>query len=340
VHVRKRWSRAFRGTTCALVSAAIVGCGSVKGCSCGKKETKPTERMHTDVEMVGAGSEPRVELRVVRWSGLKYRMVLETTGSAALEGQPAVPGPTLAMTVVHDVLRGSADPITVRLDGGLVRIVEERGVLENVSIRHALTPAPVIDSWNNLLVALRGTTFKYRVAEDAAIASMHSELIGGVEPPLEVTKALDAGFETQRHFPFRFPPVAVGIGATWRFREKLDANGVHVVQVVEMSLRALDDRQATVGIRLRQEAPKQEVPHPLVPGKMAMLEGLRGDGEGEIAVDRMTGVPLTGRLTGMARGTLSGEVAGAHGQATLIWASLVQAKGSILEEDKVDSAAP
>jgi hypothetical protein len=326
---------------CALISAAVVvGCGSVKSCSCSRNAAKPAERIHTDVEMVGTGSEPRVELRVVRWSGLKYRMVLETTGSAALEGQPTVPGPTLIMTVVHDVLRGSADPITKRVDGGLVRIVEERGVLESVSIRHALTPATVVDSWNRLLVALRGTTFKYQVGEDAAITAMRSELIGGVEPPLEVNKALDAGFETQRHFPFRFPPVAVGIGAQWRFREKLDVNGVHAVQVVEMSLRALDDRQATVGIRLRQEAPKQDVPHPLVPGKMAVLEGLRGDGEGEISVDRMTGVPLTGRLTGMARGTLSGEVAGAHGQATLVWASLVQAKGTILEEDKADSAAP
>jgi hypothetical protein len=267
-------------------------------------------------------------------------MVLETTGTAALEGQPTMPGPTIVMTVVHDVLRGSADPVTTRLDGGLVRIVEERGVLESLAVRNPVVPPPVVDSWNSLLLALRGTTFRYQVREDAAIASMRSELIGGIEPPLEVTKALDAGFEAQRHFPFRFPPVAVGIGATWRFREKLDVNGVHAMQVVDMSLRALDDRQATVVIRLRQEAPRQDVPHPLVPGKMATLEGLRGDGEGEIAVDRMTGVPLTGRLTGMARGTLSGEVGGAHGEATLVWASLVQAKGTILEDEKIDSAAP
>jgi hypothetical protein len=290
--------------------------------------------------MLGTGSAPRVELRVIRWSGLRYRTVLETTGAMALEGQPTVPGPTVVMSVAHDVLRGSADPITVRRDGGLVRIVEERGVLESVSLRHSITPAPIVDSWNKILLPLRGTTFRYQVAEDAAIASMRSELIGGVEPPLEVNKALDAGFETQRHFPFRLPPVAVGNGARWRFREKLDVNGVHTVQVVEMSLRALDDRQATVGIRLRQEAPKQEVRNPLVPGKMATLEGLRGDGEGEVSVDRTTGIPLASRLTGMARVTLSGEVGGAHGQATLVWTSLVQAKGAILEEDGAARPAP
>jgi hypothetical protein len=290
--------------------------------------------------MLGSGSLPRLELRVIRWSGLKYRSVLETTGSLALEGQPVVPGPTVIMTELREVLRGSADPITTRRDGGLVRIVEERGIFENVSIRHALTPAPVVDSWNQLLLPLRGTSFKYQVTEGAAIESIRSELIGGIEPPLEVTKALDVGFEAQRHFPFRFPPTPVGIGARWRFREKLDVNGVHAEQVIDMSLRALDDDQATVTIRLRQEAPKQQVPHPLVPGKTAMLEVLRGDGEGEITVDRMTGIPLKGRLTGIARLTLSGELGGAHGQATLVWTSLVTAKGSILEDDGAARAEP
>jgi hypothetical protein len=42
----------------------------------------------------------------------------------------------------------------------------------------------------------------------------------------------------------------------------------------------------------------------------------------------------------MARLTLSGEVAGAHGQATLLWTSLVQAKGTILEDDGAVRAEP
>jgi hypothetical protein len=155
-----------------------------------------------------------------------------------------------------------------------------------------------------------------------------------------VNQALDAGFDAQRHFPFRLPPVAVGLGARWRFHEKLDINGVHVQQVVDMSLRSVDERQATVVIRLRQEAPKQEVPNPLEAGKKAVLELLRGDGEGEITVDRMTGVPMIGKLTGMARLTLSGEVGGAHGQATLVWTSFVQARGAILSEDGAVRAAP
>lgn len=339
MHGRTR-SSTVRSAAYALLSIVAAGCGTVKGCSCGKTAAKPAERIYTDVEVLGAGSAPRLDLRVIRWSGLKYRTVLETTGSLALEGQPVVPGPTVIMTELREVLRGSADPLTSRRDGGIVRIVEERGVLENVSVRHAPTPAPIVDAWNHLLSPLQGTSFKYQVTEGAAIASMRSELIGGIEPPLEVTKALDAGFEVQRHFPFRFPPTAVGIGARWRFHEKLDVNGVHTDQVVDMSLRALDDSQATVTIRWRQDAPKQQVPHPLVPGKTATLEVLRGDGEGEVSVDRVTGIPLKGRLTGMARLTLSGEVGGQHGQATVVWTTLVQAKGTILEEDGAARAEP
>jgi hypothetical protein len=305
----------------------------MKSCSCERRDAKSTPPAYTEVELLGVGSEPRVELRVTRWSGLHYRIVLETTGTVALEGQPAVPGPTVVMSVRHDVLVGSADPLVVRRDAGILRMVEERGVIESVTVRHALTPQPIVDAWNQALIPLRGTSFKQRVAEDDAVTWMRSELLGGLQPPLEVTKVLDAGFEAQRHFPFRLPPAPVGIGARWRFRERLHVNGVDAVQVAEMSLRSLDDRVATVVIRLTQEAPKQEVPHPLVPGKLATMDVFRGDGEGEVTVDRMTAIPLTGRLTSMARLTLSGEVNGVHGQATLLWTSQLQARGSLLDED-------
>lgn len=290
--------------------------------------------------MLGAGSAPRVELRVVRWSGLEYRIALEMTGSAALEGRPPVPGPTVFLSLRHEVIAGSAAPMVERRDGGIVRLIEERGVLESASVRHPTAPAALVDGWNRGLRPLVGTSFRQRVSEDNAIPWMKSELFGGAEPPPEVRQALDRGLETQRHFPFRLPPVPVGVGATWRFHERLRVNDVDVSQTVNLSLRALDDRVATVGIRLLQEAPRQEVPNPLVPGQKAMLDAYRGDGDGEITVDRMTAIPLAGTLTTMARVTLSGEVNGVHGVATLVWTAVVRSEGSILADDAAGVAPP
>src|SRR5689334_5814748 len=120
-NLRRREARppnAVRRAVCAAIPLFFVGCGAVKGCSCDKTPPKPVERVYTEVEMLGSGTAPRVDLRVVRWSGLRYRMVFESTGAAGLEGQPTVPGPTVIMTMVNDVLVGSADPITIHRDAG------------------------------------------------------------------------------------------------------------------------------------------------------------------------------------------------------------------------------
>jgi hypothetical protein len=313
------------------------GC-DLHGCSCTKLPRNllvreaPTERTFTDVEMLGDGSEPRVTLRVARWSGLRYRFIVEASGSLGLVGQPPVLGPTVVMTLDHDVLRGSADPIISHRDGAVERLIEERAVLESVRVRHDLSPKAVIDAWNQSLLPLRGTSYKQRVSESAGIAWLKSELIGGAKPPEEVRKAIDATLDVQRHFPFRLPPVPVGVGARWRFREQVDINGAHAVQVADMSLKAIDANFAVIGLTLRQEAPRQEVAHPFVPGAKAMLEQFRGDGEGELTVDRLTAIVVRGRLVGTAQITLSGEVGGQHGTATLVGASVMQARSSILAD--------
>lgn len=321
---------------CAVGGAFIFAYGcNVKGCSCAKNTSEKASavRVLDEVEMLSKGSEPRVELRVARWSGLRYRVVLESTGSAGLEGQPSVQGPAVTMTLENEVLRGSADPIEERHEGGVLRLVEERSLLTSVTMRHDATPPPIVEAWNRALLPLRGTTSRQKLTEGAAIASVDTELVGGVQPPDEVKKALDGMFEAQRHFPFRLPSVPVGIGARWRFREKLVVNGVHAAQVADMSLRAIDADTAVVALAVRQEAPKQEVPHPFAPGQKATVDVYRSDGEGEITIDRLTAIPLKGRLASTARLTLSDDMTGTHRSLGAVWTSLLMARGVLLAED-------
>jgi hypothetical protein len=112
-----------------------------------------------------------------------------------------------------------------------------------------------------------------------------------------VKKILDDALDAQRHFPFRLPPVPVGVGARWRFSEPFEVRGVKAVQVADMTLVELGKDSARIAIRARHQAPRQEVPHPTEPGLTATLQALRGDSNGEISIDRLTACVLSARLT-------------------------------------------
>jgi hypothetical protein len=99
-----------------------------------------------------------------------------------------------------------------------------------------------------------------------------------------------------------------------------------------MTLRGIDQNDAAVGLTLVQEAPKQEVPHPFVPGAKAVLEQFRGDGQGELSVDRITAIVVRGHLDVSARLTLSGDVQGRHGSVTLVGKTRVDETSSLLPE--------
>jgi hypothetical protein len=282
--------------------------------------------------MLGNGSDPRVTLRVARWSGLRYRSRLVAAGSLGIEGAPPLIGPATTMVVDSEVLRGSSDPLLDNQHGGVVRLIEERSVLRNISIDQPGVPQPILDFWNVALSPLRGTSYLQHVAESAEVTELSSEMLGGIEPPEEVRKAVDQALEQQRHFPFRLPPAPVGVGARWRFHENLLMNGASVTQTVEMILKAVDANQAVVGIVLHQDAPRQPITNPLQKGAKAVLEQFRGDGGGELVVDRLTAIVLQGTIVVTARSTLSAETAGKKNAATLVGASSIQMTATMLSE--------
>ncbi len=322
----------------SLIAAIESGCSTTGGCSCScSSKSSVQERAATDVQMFGEGSDPRVTLRVARWTGLRYRSHLVTTGSLGLEGAPLLVGPTTTMVVDSEVLRGSADPIIAPQHGGVARLIEERAMLRGISISQQGVAQPILDFWNQALLPLRGTTYLQNVAESAEVVQLSSELLGGIQPPEEVTRAVDQVLEQQRHFPFRLPPSPVGVGAKWRFQEALVVNGAHVTQAVEMTLKAVDANQANIGIVLKQDAPRQAIQNPLAPGSKAVLESYHNDGGGDVVVDRLTAIVLSGNIVLMARSTLSTETAGAKNVATLVGATSIQMTATVLSEE--DSGA-
>lgn len=282
--------------------------------------------------MLAEGSDPRVALRVARWSGLRYRATVVTAGALGLEGALPVLAPTTSMVVESEVLRGSAEPLVERQHGGIVRLIEERSRLDAITMTQAGVPQPVLDFWNAALAPLRNTTYLQHVAESAEVTQLSSELLGGVLPPEAIRKALDEALEQQRHVPFRLPPVPVGVGARWRYREELTMNGARGTQSAEMALRRVDANQAVIGITLRQEAPRQSIVNPLAPGASAVLESFRGEGGGEFVVDRLTGIVLNGSVVATARSTMASGEDGKN-RATLVGTTTIQIVTTLLHDE-------
>jgi len=176
-----------------------------------------------------------------------------------------------------------------------------------------------------------GTTTRQLVSEDGELVEVKTELVGGKPPAPEVKRALDETWEVQRRFPFRLPRVPVGVGARWRFADAIELNGVRAMQIAEMQIADMDATRVKIRIRLRQQAPRQEVPHPLDPNDTAMLERYRGDGEGELVMDRVSAVLLDARLATTANLEVSAFLDGQPTKRSLIAATRFLCSGSALE---------
>ncbi|HVU01962.1 MAG TPA: hypothetical protein VHE30_09430 [Polyangiaceae bacterium] len=331
-------TNALRATVYGLLvlGAFSLGCGP-KGCSCKGLPKNPLfgvqkAPVHSDVEMISEGAEPKVALRVARWAGLRYRLIVEGSGSMALEGGPPLEGPTVTTTVDREVLRGSADPIVTTVDGGTMDLIEERAVITRMAVRQPGAAPGTVDAWNRMLHPLEGTPLRFLVAESAAVVSVEGER-GDVAPPKEVQAMVKQTLETQRHFPFRLPSVPVGVGARWRFSDRLEFAGIQIEQIAEMTLKSLSESTAIVGLVLRQGAARQTIPHPFYPGKVAMVEQFRGDGDGQLEVDRLTAIVKKGRLVSAARLTLTGEINGQVGTGSLTAMSTMTSRGMVLDEN-------
>jgi len=302
---------------------------------CGKSKEKAgtataAEEAAARVEVLGLGKEPRAKLEVGRWAGLVYQLESQRDGSFGLSGQPPTKTPTAIMKSEFEVLRGTANPIERDVDGRHMSLIEERAVVKGIEVKSATLPAPALAQLNAAFGLLVGLTTRSLIGENGELVELKTESVGGVKPPPEVKKLLDNALDAQRHFPFRLPPVPVGVGARWRFTEPFEVRGVKATQVADMTLVALDESIARIAIRARHQAPKQEVPHPTEPGLTATLDALRGDSDGELTIDRLTAYVLSARLT--ATSYLSMTWMGADGQdqhATFMQAEVQRMTGHV-----------
>lgn len=332
-----------RSVRALLVIAALApGCDYV----CGKKkpvgaaDAAADDGLPVGVELVSAGAEPRARLEVGRWAGLHYQLETESDGSFGRSDQPPVKAPTSFLKLSVEVQRGTADPLVQERDGRQLRLVEERATLDKIELRSASAPPDFLSKLNLAFGLLVGLTTRSLVGENGEVVEVTTEHVGGVVPPPEIKKLLDEALSSQRFFPFRLPPAPVGLGARWRFTAPLEARGVKSIQVADMTLVELSEAKARFGVRVRHQAPKQEVPHPTEPGLTATLVGLRGDADGEITIDRLTACILAARFSSTSYLTMTWmDPEGQDQTATFMQANVQRMKGRVGPPDDAGADA-
>ena len=303
------------------------GCGGCGTPSADKPDAAATDEGR--IELLDPGKEPRVKLQVGRWQGLTYRWRVRNESSFGLQGNKPVRAPTVIALMTFRVTQGSADPVVRDRNGKNFKLVEERATVDSLEVDSKGIPPETAKAMNQGLAAYAGTRTRMLVAEDGEIFEMKTELVGGVEPAPEEKEVLDRSWEVQRRFPFRLPPEPVGVGGKWRFSETVELGDVKAIQMAEMSVKSVSDRQVVIRISVRQHAPVQEFPHPFAPGKTALLEQFRGDGEGQLTIDRLTGIPVHGKLSVTGRLTVS-TLGNPTERASFISASVLNSTAVIL----------
>ena len=309
------------------------GCHS----SCGRTEPNTEgEKAGPEVKsvrVVDRGLEPRISLRVGRWAGLKYRIRIEANGSFGLAGQQAIHTPMTHMTFFYEVLHGLADPVVKTRQLGREQLISERAVLEDMHAESDVLPPEMLKRWNEGLRLFEGSSVQQLVAEDGEIVEVTTERVAGVDPGPAIKKLFDVGLEIQRRFPLRLPHGEVGVGAKWRFSEKVEVGGVHAMQIADMSLLRIDDEEVAIRFRIRQEAPRQAMAFPQLPHEDTMVESFHGGGHGEIVMDRLTGVLLSAQFSSNARMTASGILDGKRESASYFMGTAAKMTGVILASD-------
>ena len=321
-------SARIRGTTRVVVAAGALAVGCQGMCGGGDKKGKGGEKEGSSatVELLNHGKEPRVSMQIGRWTGFRYAVVIETDTSLAIQGQKPVTAPTAVTKLRFHTTRGTADPIERQRGNELLKLVEEVAVIDSVEVVSDKLPAGWLKQVNEGLSIAAGTETRQLVAEDGEIVEVQTKRIGGVEPAPEVKKLLDQAWDGTARFPFRLAPAPVGVGAKWRFSERIKSNGLDIVQVSDMLVRTIDEDQVTITIRAQQQAPAQEFADPFRPGKMAHLDRYQGTGQGQLTIDRTTGVPIVSKFSTSATMTVSIKAEQGKQSMTLLASSVVRMK--------------
>lgn len=236
------------------------------------------------VELLSAGADPKKELRYAFKKGSKEKIDLTTTTKLAMtmagKTMDAPSTPPVSMIVSLEVL--SVD------DSG---VAKRKLAVEKVRMEGAPPAAPGQPDIAAQLGSLEKLRGRDEVDSRGVVRAIKMEFAGSNDPQLKaIANSMEQNFG-QLGAPF--PEEAVGVGAKWRVKTRLEQLGFRLEQTATYKLSSLDGDKGKLEITIQQKAPAGKLQLPGIPaGAAADLESMKGNGTGDVAFDLARSVPV------------------------------------------------
>ncbi|MEZ4265928.1 MAG: DUF6263 family protein [Myxococcota bacterium] len=237
-----------------------------------------------DVRLVEEGSGEKKTLRYRYAAGSKHIMQMRMQmGMAMKVGERAMPPVELpAMLMRAEIALGQPDGDLMPYEFSIPTAPEvepKEGTSEAVMAGLKTSMAAMTGLKGTASVDARGATHKGTFG------------LEGKDNP-QLAQLVDSMGQSMRQMSIPLPEAAVGVGARWQARQRLQMGGMTLYQVGEYTLESIDGDTLKLKVKLSQLGPKQTMDPPgLPPGMTAELLDMRGSGEGSMEVVLTSLVP-------------------------------------------------
>lgn len=237
------------------------------------------------VELLAAGADPKRELRYVFKKGQKEKIDLTTKTK-------------LGMTMMGKTVDAPATPPVSMIASLAVVSVDADGTakrklaVEKVKLAESADPSnPQVKELAAQLGNLEKLRGRDEVDSRGVVRAIKMEFVGTNDPQLEqIASSMEQNFG-QLGAPF--PEEAVGVGAKWRVKTRLEQLGFRLDQTATYKLVALDGDKGKLEITIQQSAPPGKLALPgIPPGAAADLESMKGNGQGDVSFELGRSVPF------------------------------------------------
>jgi len=235
------------------------------------------------ITLLNPGNEPKQELRFTPKVASKTisKMTMNTATTTLVDGQtmPQVNIPTITMNMEVEVTNVAENgDINTNFNYTDAEVVANENTTPEILSIMETQMNQLVGLSGSFLLDNRGNTkdvdIKYPENMDTNTQQMLASMVDSL---------------TQLSAPF--PTEAVGKGAKWQVINSFSTNGININQIATYELVDIQDKIATVNVKIEQQAGEQNIP-----SASMTLNSLTGIGEGEKKINLEQIMPITATI--------------------------------------------
>jgi hypothetical protein len=248
------------------------------------------------VELVGKGSEPRLQLRASPPEGKQDAVLVVAVSSGQ---QQALPPMALRLRIGDEgaakakpAAPGAAKPAEGQAAGPAAKAVVAEVTEAAVA---GMQPGSIPQQLSDAIGKLKGSKLTWQVGENGPGAVEH-QLAKGADEGLDI--ALEAVEEALGGLLVPTPDEPVGEGATWMVTDRASSMGVDGVRYRLVKVDDVDGDRATLSVQIRKYAANDRLDLPLGPQMAsASLDAIDAQGKSRLVLVPRAWLPDTGEVS-------------------------------------------